>query len=361
MIERIKWLDDLKGFAIFLIVLGHVAVTVENISTGSVQSISNALFKGIYSFHVPLFFMIAGLTFSARSSFLEFFVKKFKRLMIPYYVWGGISAILVIVLSHFVLPLINSAATTTHFAEKSDVGAWWIPLVSILHAGAWPNGKGFFFNGVLWFLPVLFCTELFYYWVARYLKKTGDLFLSLGALLMVLLIASPLINKCVPFNLPCLIRYLPFVAIGHILGGVLLQHQRIEMSIKFSCGMLLLVIFGCSYFFDIARASSPFWVAWLTRATVLSIIVVELARHGVFRYFSMLAPYTIAIMLFHKYPLVVLQIATAKYLQIVLNNGIGSVLLCIAITAISIVLSIAAGKVIIRFMPWSLGTSRQKA
>lgn len=61
---RIKWLDSCKGFAIILVVLGHMEMGMR--SSGSfLENLGalSALERGIYSFHMPLFWMLAGYTF----------------------------------------------------------------------------------------------------------------------------------------------------------------------------------------------------------------------------------------------------------------------------------------------------------
>lgn len=60
--ERIEWIDSLKGFAISCVVLGHVVITVNVVEEH--QALLKALEKVIYSYHMPLFFMISGMTFS---------------------------------------------------------------------------------------------------------------------------------------------------------------------------------------------------------------------------------------------------------------------------------------------------------
>lgn len=62
--ERIKWIDTLKGFAILLVVIGHVADGYLNAGLynqyNKVMSISYGV---IYSFHMSLFFAISGYLF----------------------------------------------------------------------------------------------------------------------------------------------------------------------------------------------------------------------------------------------------------------------------------------------------------
>lgn len=52
MNNRIEYIDILRGFAIFLVTLGHVLE-----KSGYHES---SLFAFIYSFHMPLFFCISG-------------------------------------------------------------------------------------------------------------------------------------------------------------------------------------------------------------------------------------------------------------------------------------------------------------
>ena len=55
--ERLFWLDNLKGFLIILVVLGHtIQFTTE-------QPNEIGVFNYIHSFHVPLFMLTAGFAF----------------------------------------------------------------------------------------------------------------------------------------------------------------------------------------------------------------------------------------------------------------------------------------------------------
>ena len=73
---RVTWVDRSKGFAIFLVVFGHVWRGLE--SAGLLQpDLFRAVDARIYAFHMPLFFLLAGLFFtgSLRKSALENFCK----------------------------------------------------------------------------------------------------------------------------------------------------------------------------------------------------------------------------------------------------------------------------------------------
>lgn len=80
-IMRLKYLDFIKGFAILLVVLGHVIQFSDN------SFDNNILFRYIYSFHMPLFMFTSGFA-SCKQKNPYFIVNKtisysFKRWIIP--------------------------------------------------------------------------------------------------------------------------------------------------------------------------------------------------------------------------------------------------------------------------------------
>lgn len=87
---RIEWLDSLKGFAIFLVVVGHVVLGYLRAGTFPEYQWSLQLTHDlIYSFHMPLFFLISGflykLTWSKKNTgILINIINKFLNL-IPMY------------------------------------------------------------------------------------------------------------------------------------------------------------------------------------------------------------------------------------------------------------------------------------
>lgn len=78
-------LTILKGIAIILVVLGHsFSFTGFNILDNNI--LNRYIHDSIYSFHMPLFFMIAGFFTNNHEDNLnkKFYVSKIKRLLIPY-------------------------------------------------------------------------------------------------------------------------------------------------------------------------------------------------------------------------------------------------------------------------------------
>lgn len=139
MTERIIWIDVAKGIGILLVIVGHL------ISPG------NILHHWIYSFHMPLFFFLSGICLKNDRKYGNFIKRRVKSLLLPYLLFG-----ILITIMEFGLH----------------------PISAILD-----NIKTRFFNyGAMWFIPVLFVTELLFF----PLSKISNRF----ALLIILLVSA---------------------------------------------------------------------------------------------------------------------------------------------------------------------------
>lgn len=142
-IKRIRWIDVAKGYGIFLIVLGHI------LTTGTLRRL-------IFAFHVPLFFILSGLTLNTNIRFKNFLVKKFKSLMIPYFTFSVIS----IVLFSFMIKLMPSLSEQSGFFNQ---------LFVVLYGNSRPDIMKW--NTPLWFLPCLFAVLVVVYVIERSMQN----------------------------------------------------------------------------------------------------------------------------------------------------------------------------------------------
>ena len=149
LVERVDWIDITKGIAIFLMVCGH---------TGIPQSLSN----WIWSFHMPLFFFISGLLYNPDKycCLCSLLKKRTRTLLIPFMFFSVIALFM---------------------TSDSSFLSW------MRHG--WLNGCA------LWFIPVLFLTEMISYAIIKYLKKymcfCGILIATIGYLLYLKSIRLP--------------------------------------------------------------------------------------------------------------------------------------------------------------------------
>ena len=89
--KRTAYYDILKGYAIFLVALGHV------IQSFHPDWKENIIILATCSFHMPLFMIVSGKFFLhslQKTSERAFIVNKVHRLLIPSVSWGLINAII---------------------------------------------------------------------------------------------------------------------------------------------------------------------------------------------------------------------------------------------------------------------------
>lgn len=91
---RLLWVDAIKGFAIILMVMGHVlAWMFSDCHVIKIEPTPSCLWQIIYSFHMPLLMFMSGLLFGLKpvqsaDAYLKLVWKKFVVLMVPYFVAG---------------------------------------------------------------------------------------------------------------------------------------------------------------------------------------------------------------------------------------------------------------------------------
>lgn len=90
-IKRIEWVDYLKAFACFLVVLGHLLQSLQISNIDLHQDITTFIIWFIYLFHMPLFMCMSGYLYLKTKKefsweeYKKFEFKKFINLAVPYF------------------------------------------------------------------------------------------------------------------------------------------------------------------------------------------------------------------------------------------------------------------------------------
>jgi len=89
--ERLEFVEVCKGFAIFLVVFGHIVKSGTSWSPDWYEFIKGM----VYKFHMPLFMGLSGYLFfyvdapaKAMKNYSEFLKKRFARLLLPFFVFA---------------------------------------------------------------------------------------------------------------------------------------------------------------------------------------------------------------------------------------------------------------------------------
>lgn len=140
---RIEYIDSAKGMGIALVVIGHV-VYGNNYSVPNAETICNF----IYSFHMPLFFIISGLCIKESKVLETTVIKKMVRVyLLPYVIWSALYLLVFQIIA--VLMKTSSIFENGRFAH------------AISACGLAP----------LWFLLALFTSEIIVLMIKPMLKR----------------------------------------------------------------------------------------------------------------------------------------------------------------------------------------------
>ena len=207
--ERIFAFDAAKAVGIFFIVIGHVFHD------------QGIYAQYVYSFHVPLFFFLTGVTFSrGKNGFWKFLIQKLTRLLVPFYIFAAVSWGAYAILGKFV----------SSFAEKAIDSSVPAIIISTL--------KGYCAaNTPLWFLPCLFLELLFLYAITfiidRIAAKRRLSYALFGASVIAAIVIQYVIYKFslfptkVPiFKVDVAIAMLPFSLSGVLFSKLVMPNQK---------------------------------------------------------------------------------------------------------------------------------------
>ena len=186
--KRLFWLDNLKVFGIFLVILGHFTPNYR-------ETFSS---QWLYQFHMPLFFMISGYLSKAYDKPLSLeVVKIFKRLIVPYFLLVLIGWVIEYTLN------VTMAMETTSFTY-----GWWRTLIGI------PTGR----VNSMWFVYVLFFLKLLDLILKKIIKSFS---LSTKTIVIIFLFIITIIVSIPEIKIPRPINWIlasyPFLLVGKVL------------------------------------------------------------------------------------------------------------------------------------------------
>lgn len=198
---RMVWMDMAKALGMLIVLLVHA-----ELSLGPVTYLGGM-------FYMPVFFVLAGMTFHMREgeSFAAFLKKKAERLLLPYFAYN---------LFLILFFLIKDSLLTGTISEQS-----FFPFLGMLYSrnqlyqtGAAANV--YFMpnlNAPTWFLTGLFAALVIYYWICRWSR--GDQ-RKKGMLTGACVLAAVLWHWCtellLPWSLDCALYAVAFLYVGEL-------------------------------------------------------------------------------------------------------------------------------------------------
>lgn len=155
-----------KGITAVLVVLGHAIR-----QTGQTNLVFDILYSVIYSFHMPLFFFIAGflsekiLFLSGGMERANYIRERFLRLLIPYFAVGVVYAPFKYLLAEFANePYDFSSVWRIFLGENPDGALWFLYALFVISAAAGVLITKKNLNWILVFSLALMIGNAFIYW-----------------------------------------------------------------------------------------------------------------------------------------------------------------------------------------------------
>ena len=213
--SRISWIDVARGIGIILVIYGHT------LSSHGYRYL-------IYSFHMPLFFLLSGIVFSYdKYNLRTTFKKSVKGLLIPYVFFAIISY--VIYLSH---------------NDMSSLSV--VKVVTQMSGIIYGNSSTLFFNDILWFLPCLFAAKMGFAIIAKLLKRKEIIFVSLVVFsLLGYFVSFEFPEIRLPFGAESALTAIVFLGLGSIYttNRKVFNHAKLYILFK-KYSFLVMVLFA---------------------------------------------------------------------------------------------------------------------
>ena len=206
-LSRLDYIDIMKGIGIILVVLGHI-------------SYNSILITWIYSFHMPLFFLISGFLFykSRKDGFIK---RKLVGLLTPYFCFS--------LLTYFYWLIIERNM-------RDNIENPFNVFLGIFIAY---SGNNFIFNIVMWFLPCLLVTECLFFLLHKNLKPKY-LLITIVFISSVGYLYSLTQNMRLPWGGDVATISISFYGIGYFLAK---YKNQIRFQLKISNTKKMILIF----------------------------------------------------------------------------------------------------------------------
>jgi fucose 4-O-acetylase-like acetyltransferase len=227
---RIIWIDAAKGYAITLVVFGHVlgGAVARGWLGGADGDAANLVYDYIYSFHMPLFFIISGALGikSMRTDPSYAIISRIGSIAWPYVFWGMISILIWPLISQF----------TVDNMHDSNFHEWLKRGLKALLLGQWS-----------WFLWTLFVAQCILILALR--LAPIQMVFAFSVIAFLVIEDKHLFSIYKSGAAPnAVVRYMPFLALGALIGPRidLIKCDSNAASIAISTllfGILLTIVF----------------------------------------------------------------------------------------------------------------------
>ena len=282
---REKWIDNAKGIAIILVIIGHVSYGMEGAFN----------WDFVHGFHLIIFFLLSGYTLKSTSVTKTWIGKKFSRLLVPYFI-TCVAVMIMDIVNLWFLDHTNDIVSVTQ-SFNADL------IRSFFASGWYHQFVGIELNsaiGAIWFFPALFFALLI---VQLLLNRTSNSFymgLLTGGCALIGIISSRFI--WLPFSIQSGMMASFFVWLGYEI-----KQREVLRKLKwyhFATALIVFImgiIMGLSAVW-ISTANMKDWIlssfVGIAGSLVVYWISIHIQKVNIFSFFGRISSYILCVHLF---------------------------------------------------------------
>ena len=308
--KRLDYLDISRGIALLFVIMGHI------------YSSDNIFITWIYSFHVPLFFIISGVLINYKSDegdIVNTLIKRIKMIIVPYIFFGIVNTMFEMILS----PSTGTLKWTM------------IQTISLFGIGA------------TWFLPALFISETLFRIIQKYIKNKYLLFMVISIIFFI-----PFVIDSNHIIITAIFR--SFTATGYIYIGYCMSNYIINYNLSWKVTLLFLsisiILANINGNVDLYSLVYNNPILYTITGILGSIVIIETIKKMdkcKFKFFKFIGLNSIVIMATHQ------NIITMT--RLILNTKLDGFIQGTMVVLIIMILEYPIVKLINIYMPWVLG------
>ena len=317
---RDKNIDAARGIAIILVVMGHICTGIPG------------LVKWIYSFHMPLFFLISGYLQEGKEygRFTSYLKKKAGALLYPYYIFA----------------VLGTLGTVMYVRNREVISQTIISRVF----GITTESNAI---GAIWFLMVLFEVEILDYAIVKVRQKwVVPICGVIGSMLMAFSLE-------IPFMMHLTFTGIVFFNIGKLLKK---HYRNFASSQNMEC--ILIVFFWILNVFSMIMNKridmylfqygniALFWIESISGSLGFIMSILWIGGRYSWKWVDVIGKESLIIMAVHSYIHMIICAIGGKLLNISLECVLGNGIVGIVWSGILVIMSYVIAKIIRKFFPF---------
>lgn len=285
---RKRYIDMAKGFAILSIIAGHMNVFFID--------------RFVFTYHVPIFFIISGYLFKNRNGLIK---KRSKRLLAPY-----VFTVFMVLVADELKTVIKVIMKKQELSAMVQSAKHWI-IAGIYGSGSKNNFAGIKLPviGAIWFLPAMLWASILLYVI---INKCADIKLQISIVVICFTIA--LISAqwtWLPFSIQAGLSGLLFIYVGYFIRN----NFKVDGNINWKWLLVGCMIWGVDLWFSytndcmsLVRCYFPNCVINILGAIAASYVILEICKlleyiDGVERIFGEFGRCSNVVLCFHLFEL----------------------------------------------------------